>query len=227
MRRFTRPFILALALIAAPATAMAFEVTPTVSVIELPRDMNGKTLLIENPRDEPLPVIIEIVERDVREDGTEGQKPADELFLVFPPQAVIGAGASQAVRVQWVGPMPQQSRSFTLYAGEVPVDLSGSEESVVQTILRIGASVHVAPEGTRSEAVLVNAAAAGGGVQVTIENRGSRFLYIDELNLDFGGTVVGGRALADAAGRTLIPPAGRRTFVVPGVGGTPTLQLAE
>lgn len=224
MRPFILAFITAISgLFLLPAPASAFDIVPTVSLIELPQHSAGISVVVRNPRNVPLPVSMDIVERFVNEDGSEETRPADDLFMMFPPQAVIPPGSSQAVRVQWLAAPPVRSRSFTLFATEIPVDLQGAGQSQVQTILRMGASVHVAPTSTRAKPVLVDSSIQEAGVRVTLANDGDRFYYVDAITLDFGGNQVSGIELANAAGRTLIPPGARRTFNVPDVSGRPTL----
>lgn len=215
--------LMAVALLAPSGGVRAFDIQPTVSVIDLPHNRSGITLFVRNPRSVDLAITTEIVERFVQEDGSEQQEPADDLFVVFPPQAVIPAGGSQALRVQWLGDPPKPSRSFHLFASEVPVQLEDGTPSQLQTVLRMGASVHVASAGTEPGPVVTTSSPQAGGVSLTLANEGERFVYLDSLALDFGGKQVTGKALADAAGRTLVPPGGRRTFLVTDVSGTPVL----
>ena len=206
-----------------PGSAM--DVQPTINVISLPTDTRGISIAVNNPRNVPLPVTFEVVERKINPDGTEEHTPADNLFAVYPSQAVIPPGKRQAVRVQWTGGAIDKSRSFTLWSTEVPVDLSSGGQSGVQRILKIGASVHVAPASTAPKPVLESATADGDGVKVSIRNDGNRFVYVDSLSLTFGEKTVAGMPLADMAGRTLIPPGAKREFTVKGVSGQPTLKL--
>lgn len=206
-----------------PGSVHAFDIAPTVSLIELPKNGSGISVIVRNPRKVELPVSMEIFERFVDEDGSERREPADEQFLIFPPQAVIPPGGTQAIRVQWLFAPPKTSRSFTLYATEIPVDLSDSNKSQVQTLLRMGASVHVAAAVTQAKPVLIGAAPNERGVSVTLANEGDRFYYIDTVVLDFAGKRITGIDLANAAGRTLVPPGGRRTFTVADVTGLPAL----
>jgi fimbrial chaperone protein len=215
------------ALVAAPVVAPAFDVVPTVTIMELPRDVRGATIVVSNPRTVPLPISVEIVEREINEDGTERQTPADELFRIFPAQAIIEPGKRQTIRVIWQGPMPAKSRSFTLYAGEVPVDVTSGAASGVQRILRIGASVHVAPAGTSPAPRVERALPEGKGVRITLVNDGTRFIYMNDLNLTFGAKSITGQELARIAERTLLPPGARRSFIIPDVVGEPTLRVVE
>jgi P pilus assembly chaperone PapD len=223
---FLRFFLFA-ALLSVCAPAAAFVVQPIVSVLDLPKDNRGVAITVQNTSGFPLPLAIEVVERSIRDDGSEEQTPADELFNVFPPQAVLQPGQSQTIRVQWVGDIPAKSRSFTLYASQVPVDVSQFNVSGVQRVLRIGSSIHVTDRKSMPRPSVVSAVPADGGMRVTLGNSGDRFVYIDSLALQFGADRVEGEALGKAAGRTLLPPGATRTFVVPGVSGTPTVKLLD
>ncbi len=227
MRSILSVIVAWIGLVALSPAAWAYTLEPIVTVIELPSGSSGKTIIIRNPRDFPLAATFEIVERTVHDDGTETQTPADDVFLIFPPQAVVPAGKTQALRVQWVGPNVSTSRSFTLYGVEAPVSLSGDDGSAIHTILKMGATVHVTQTGLRPEPVLTASQTTEGGVQVQIANEGSRFVYIDDLALAFANKTIAGRDLGNVALRTLIPPGATRTFVVPDVDGVPTLKLAR
>ncbi len=204
-----------------PASAVTVE--PVVSVITIPDDLSGVTIVVENPRNVDFPFVVEIVERAINEDGTEEQTPADGEFVVFPPQAIVAPGQSRSLRLQWVGAVPETSRSFTLYASELPVELSG-EPSGIQTLLRMGASVHVVPPGARGQPVVINAEIVPEGVMVTLGNEGTRYVYINELSLSFNERIIEGVELGNTAGRTLITPGAKRTFLVEGVASQPRVS---
>ena len=208
-------------------SAFAFTLTPMRNVLTLPADMGGQTLRLRNSRKAELPVVFEIFERKVNEDGSEETLPADDNFVIFPPQAVVAAGKTQAVRVQWVGGALSQSRSFVLFARELPLNLNGPEKTGVKTVLRVGATIHVTGRGFKSKPELVNYRPDREGVVVSVANRGNEYLYINDLGLKFGSQEVGGSDLASAAGRTLLPPGVIRTFTVGGVHGTPELKLEK
>ena len=203
--------------------ALAFSIEPTVSIISLPKDTGGVTLVVRNPRESALPLTFEIVERLVREDGSEETAPADDRFVVFPPQMVVPAGQTQAVRVQWVGGALDQSRSFTLYGAEQPFAMENPQQSGVKTLLRMGASVHVTAEQFSPQVKVSAFQAVTQGTSITLLNTGNEFVYIDDLTLQVGESKISSYDLANAAGRTLLPPGDKRTFIVPDVRGVPSL----
>ncbi|OEY67348.1 fimbria/pilus periplasmic chaperone [Marinobacter sp. X15-166B] len=205
----------------------AFQLTPTVSVINLPADASGITLNLKNPRKVTLPVEFEIVERTVSEDGAETFTAADDLFLIFPPQAIIKSGEAQAVRVQWVDQAPEASRSFTLFAKEIPVELTGKDESMLQTLLRMGASVHVVSSQAKPEVSILKVAESTEGVRLTLGNSGNRFIYLNDVRIHFETKTYTGSELANIAGRTLLTPSGKRTIVIPNEKGRPRVSIAK
>ena len=137
----------------------------------------------------------------------------------------MSPGSQQAVRIQWIGEQPDVSRSFTLYARELAVDLEEGA-SGVRTLMRIGASVHITTSGLTPEPRLATSRPVEDGVEVTLENIGNEYIYIDDLALDFDGQEVVSTELAVAAGRTLLLPGAKRTFVVPDKTGTPVVSVA-
>ncbi len=224
MKNFLRAAMAALFGALSPvAAAHAFEIRPTVADIRLPADSSGVTLSIANTREALLPVTFRIVERRVAENGDEERLPADNQFVLFPPQMSVPAGQSRAIRLQYVGAAPTQSRSFTLYAEEPAVGFPEGETGI-RTRLIIGASIHVFANTARAAPRIAAATDTPEGVRVTLENTGDRYAYIDELILRFADTEFSGVELGAIAGRTLLPPGGRRSFVVPGVRGAPELS---
>ena len=152
--KFLKLAIVAALALGGTGLATAMDIQPTINVIQLPRDGSGIRIAIRNPRKVPLPVTFEMVERTINPDGTEVHTPADGMFTIFPAQATIQPGRTQTVRVQWLGPQSPKSRSFTMFATELPVDLSESGESGVKRILRMGVSVHIASSTARPKPVL-------------------------------------------------------------------------
>lgn len=207
--------------------AGAYTLEPIVTVIELPAGRSGETILVRNPRQFPLAITFEIAERTVHEDGRETHAPAEDLFLIFPPQTIVPAGKTQALRIQWVGPDVPISRSFTLYGVEAPVSLSEDGESGIRTILKIGASIHVTHKDLRPLPVLKSYRQAGSAAEVSIANEGDRFVYLDDVTLKFENRTISGQDLGNIAIRTLIPPGAVRTFEIPDADGAPALKLTR
>ncbi len=141
-------------LTAVPARAMSL--TPMVAEITLTGAGSSARIQVGNQGDQPMPYETHITRIDIDRDGKIVETPADADFLVFPPQGLIGAGASQTVRVQWLGdPLLKSSRSYFLEIRQLPVPFqagpAGDHPEVhLQFTYRIKALITVAPHGAKS-----------------------------------------------------------------------------
>lgn len=205
--------------------ALSFTLEPVRTVLTLPADLGGQTLRLRNPRRSDLPIVFEIFEINIKDDGSEVTEPADHAFVIFPPQAVVPAEKTQAVRIQWVGGALTQSRSFVLFARELPLSLRDSKSSGVTTVFRMGALIHVTNRGFSSRPELIRYHQEPDGVVVSIGNSGNEFVSFEKIELKFGDEKIGGFDLANVAGQSIIPPGTIRTFKVGGVEGEPELKF--
>jgi len=133
---------------------------------------------------------------DFDQDGEPTEKPADEDFLVFPPQGIIPVGGRQVVRLQWVGaPDIKASQAYYVAINQLPVALSPEEQAAggaqVQIIYHMKALVVVAPNGAKPNVEAVSAYATDvappestkgenppariPGVAITLKNTGDRY----------------------------------------------------
>ena len=89
----------------------------------------------------PMPVEVVLKKLDIGEDGKTTESPASDEFLVFPPQAVVPAGATQSFRVQWIGaPDIKKSQTYMLSVNQLPVKMKPGE-SGVQMVFDFGVIV--------------------------------------------------------------------------------------
>ena len=173
------------------------------------------------------------------------ETPADEKFLVFPPQGVLPPGGRQVVRLQWVGaPDLAASEAYYVSINQLPVQLEpGETDSVsaqVQVVYNLRALVVVAPPGAKPnvEAASVRpilyqppAPAAGGqplppgpGVEILLRNTGRRHAMMSAFGWRLEGTGIDGKPLRvdisaeelnRAVGTGYVPALGERTFRIP------------
>lgn len=212
----------------APAPASAFSVQPLMVELEPGR---SASIRIENTRSEPLTIEVTITRRSVSEDGTQTRIPADDDFVVLPPQLVIAPGRVQVVRLQWVGEQAaDQSLSYYANLREVPIALAPSEGAQVQVAFAFDIAVQVVPRSTRPNLNLVSAElarnAAGAPVmRLLIENTGTRYAYLQHASyelevLNSAGAVIARPnfpqdRLIEVLGVTLLEPGKRRIAELP------------
>lgn len=198
---FRKSLMLALAaatLVAGANPAEAARVTPMT--VEMTPAGRGSTARIEvtNSEDRNLPVELRMYRGEVSEAGELTLTPADDKFVVFPPQVVIAPNAQQVFRIQYL-PGEALTRSEIYYAAvsQIPVELD-STVSRIQVVMRFNVLINVVPDGTKPDPVVTAAKAlvretvvppdeklpvaeqkpktlTERGVEVRIENRGTRY----------------------------------------------------
>lgn len=220
---------LAVGLIAAPA-AHAMTVQPVV--LDLATSGRGMTqvVTVENTFANPLPVELRVEELTFDETGLKstGKDPGD--LLVFPPQALIAPGQTQAFRVQWVGdPDLAQSRHYYITVAQLPVELPEGQ-SAIQILYNFQVLASIAPAGAKPALTLTKAEAVKGEdgrtvPVITVTNDSPAHGYLSEGRLrlvekDAAGKVVFQRTLPgpeiqQTIGFGLIAPGQTRTVALP------------
>ncbi len=189
------------------------------------------SIRVENNRTHPLTVEVTLWRRSVSESGEQTRIPADDDFVVLPPQLVIQPGRVQVVRLQWVGQeTPEQSLSYYANLREVPIALEPTEGAQLQVAFAFDVAVQVSPPGARADLSLVDAQVATGRegsrvARLLIENRGTRYAYLQNARyelevLDASGSVIERPSfthdqLTEILGVTLLEPGKRRIADLP------------
>ncbi len=194
---------------------MAYELTPSGSGAR-------QDLRVENTSAQPTPVDIFVHRREILPDGSERRTPADDDFLIFPPQGIVPGNGFQAFRVQYIGPAVTQTVIYTVTVAQQPVDTSGSGQSGVQIVFNLGTLAAVSPPGSTPRLVVesVAPAAEAGKLRVTVANEGNRYARLRTgrwtLTDANGATeILEGEPLQRAIPQPLIEPGTRRVIELP------------
>lgn len=159
-----QPLALALGLLLGglPLGAQALWVEPMwLEMTPLGR-ASSASLTVVNTAGKPVLVEGHVARRTIGRDGEEVLTPADDRFLVFPPEAAIRPGATQAFRVQWLGePDLAESEAYYITLKGTPLGTTGgmSGPAITQTLVvptRVGhegAAAARLPLGTTRKAV--------------------------------------------------------------------------
>ena len=178
------------------------EVAPTQSA----------AIRVRNTSQEDIPVEVLVFKRDIDANGTQTRIPADDDFIIFPPQASLKAAGTQVFRLRPLDGTKTQSESYFVSFRQVPAPLAPSEENGarIQVVFSFDAAVHVVPRKAKGNAILKTAKASsmvveevtgevkslknGRQVEVTkevtvpaveieIENDGNKYLYLHEQEI--------------------------------------------
>ena len=233
----------ALALVASPVLAM--RVSPMVIEMETRGSQAVARIEVQNINAANLAFQTRIFRMEIDKDGKITETPADDQFLVFPPQGVLPASGRQVVRLQWVGDSEMAaSQAYYVSVEQLPVPFEpGSADSVgaqVQVLYNMRALVVVAPPGAKPDVKATTVkqvnyqppAAPGStelppmqdGVEITLRNEGRRHAMMANFGWQIEGTDTAGRGLRvdispdelnRAVGTGYVPALGERTFRVP------------
>jgi fimbrial chaperone protein len=219
------------AVVVCPAPrATAMTVQPVVVDLQTSGRGMSQVVTVQNTFANPLTVELKVDELAFDESGAHptGKDPGD--LLVFPPQALIQPGQTQAFRVQWVGdPDLKRSKHYYVTVAQLPVQLPQGQ-SAIQILYNFQVLVGVAPAGGKPDVKVVGAEIghdqAGKPIPVLmVENDSATHGYLSEGRLrivekDAAGKEIFQRSLPgpeiqQTIGFGLIAPGQKRRVSVP------------
>lgn len=233
-RKIVGAAVAALALFGTPAQAhrvypMSYELAPVGSGA-------ATVLRVDNTTERPLTLEVSVEKRAWDERGNETRTPAEEDFLVLPPQMIVEPGKTQAIRVQYIGePTIDQTAMYVIGVNQVPV-ADPTAGTGVQFVINFGTAAYVVPTGAKTELNIVSVAAASepGNMDVVLENTGARHAPLGSTTWTFTNGAgqkmeLSGDPLRETLVASVVPAGGRRIFTVPAAEGfalTAPIQLA-
>lgn len=181
--------IWALALAVLPLSqATAMTVQPIVIDLETAGRGMSQVITVENTFATPLPVELTVQQLELTTDGVRltGTDPGD--LLIFPPQALIQPGQTQAFRVQYVGdPELAESRHFYVTVAQLPVKLPEGQ-SAIQILYNFQVLISVGPDGIEpalavTESRIVTDAEGHHRPMLLVRNDSARYGYLSQGRL--------------------------------------------
>jgi fimbrial chaperone protein len=219
---FAAALTLSLALL--PATAVAYQVTPMVYDMA-PIGKNAASIIrITNTQDQPITVEMLAEQRLFDEAGKESRKPADDKFVLFPPQAIVQPGATQAVRVQYVGPQTlDKSETYTVTVKQVPVQLPNDGKTGVQFVFNFSTVANIVPPGAKAQIIApsepLTVSPDGKALRLTLRNTGTKYANLSRSSVELAAgayrTTVKDEQWRKALGTSWILPGGTRVIELP------------
>jgi fimbrial chaperone protein len=210
-----------MSLTASPALAvrvqpMAYDLTPTGSGA-------SKDLRVENTGDKPMPVELKVERRQILPDGSEKRIPAEDDFLIFPPQGIVPPNGFQTFRVQYVGdPAIRKTVLYVVTVVQLPIDTSGEKSTGVQFLFNMGTLAAVSPDGARPqlEIVDVKPAVTAAKLRIEVKNSGNGYARLRNGVWTLTGgdgkvETLEGEALSNALAQPLIEPETSRIIELP------------
>ncbi len=224
--------------------AQAARVTPMVTEITPEGTRSVVRLEVTNDEDRDVPFELTMHRGTISETGEVSLVPADERFVVFPPQTVIAANSQQVFRIQFL-PAPDVTTSEIYYASisQIPVELEPTD-SRIQLLMRFNVLVNLVPSGTQADPVVdyirfvererpagaeAEAAETAAniverGLEVRVSNNGTRYFGAGETGWTIAGRDVSGdtfteildeRQVRENTGLGIVAPGKSRVFFIP------------
>lgn len=196
-------------LAAAPAHANSIGVQPLIVIVN---PGQSAAVSVRNSADTSSTVETRVSERVIDATGVQVRKPADDDFIVFPPQATIKAQGTQVFRIQPLQSDLTASKSYFLTVQQVPVAFKPTERAEggaqIQVLFAFDVAVHVVPRGAKPNMELVSIAPGETtvttppspealadlskppaptvttvpGAVIEIHNSGNRYLYLQDYD---------------------------------------------
>lgn len=188
-----------------------------------------RTFRLVNSGNDTVVVRIRILTRSMDESGTETNEPAERLFVVYPPRAVLAPHSVQAVKVQWKGPadLPAE-RCFRILVEQLPVSFGEerTQGSNIKVMFRYLGALYILPQGAKPNVILESyrpAVDSKGrkGLELLFSNRGKAHALLNELEISVtrkagrppAREVFGPEKLDGINGENLLPGVQRRFFI--------------
>jgi len=199
MRRSTLLFALFVFWAIVPKAALAYDLRPIVVQLAPSGPGSSDTVVITNSHDQPIAIEVRTFRRSQNPDGTDERIPEENDIIVTPPQMVIAPGASQSVRLRWIGDSnPERELAFRVVTEQLPIDLgpkaTGEAIANLSLAYRYEAALYVVPPGATASARITRVA--------PVEADGSRWI---ELDIASEGTR---RAILNQPSLVITPPSG-------------------
>jgi fimbrial chaperone protein len=214
-----------MALLLTPTLAHAQRVTP-MSYELAPRGSKATTNLnLENTSQTDMTIELTASRVTVLADGQEERVPAEDDFLIFPPQTVIKAGKSQTIRVKYVGePTIEESVPYRISILQVPVQTGDSGGGGVGLTVNFNTLAHVVPDGAKTIIEVTNIRSnTSGGWDLDLENTGSRMARLSRtqwvISSGDNTKTIPRQQVAAMTKRNLVMPGTKVTLSIPAIEG--------
>lgn len=170
------PLILAALWGATPKAGLAYDLSPIVIQLAPSGAGSSDTVVITNSHAVPIAIEVRAYRREQNPDGTDRRVPEDNDIIITPPQMVVAPGASQSIRLRWIGESnPERELAFRIVTEQLPIALgpkrSGEAVANLSLAYRYEAALYVVPPASKPAARITRAA--------PVEADGKRWLEID------------------------------------------------
>jgi fimbrial chaperone protein len=220
MKRAFKLILPALLVFALAGIARAYQVSPMIYDMKPTGAGASAVIRVNNTNASPITIELVAEKRLFDETGKESREAADKDFVLFPPQAIVQPGSTQAVRIQYVGEQKlDKSSTYTVTVKQVPVKLPNDGKSGVQFVFNFSTVANIVPDGAKAQIDTVSLQPAGKMLRLTLHNSGNKYANLALSNVELSGgsfkSTVKDDAWRKALGTSWILPGGTRVIELP------------
>lgn len=197
---------------------MSYELAPSGS-------KSSTSLRIENSSKIDMTLELMANKISIDDQGDEIRTPSDDDFLIFPPQLILKAGKTQAVRVKYIGePSINESAPYRISIKQIPIDLSGTGRSGVGMVVNFHTLAHVTPTGAKIDLYVSKLSNQGSGKwAIAIDNRGKKMGRLSQttwtLTDGSQSKTFSHKEVADMTERNLVMPGRTLNMIISAIEG--------
>ncbi|MGR5063847.1 hypothetical protein [Photobacterium sp. DNB22_13_2] len=167
------------------SSADAYQVQPMLQEVDITGRGSYGDYLVTNDSNNEVTLEISIFKIAFNDKNEEILIPADDEFLILPPQTVIQSKANQTFRLRYLpNKNITESTAYRVVFEQLPVDIDENEQSLVEFTMRFSTIVIVNVPETSALAVISNLD-IDGKPEVTIKNTGNGVLDLTDWKFDF------------------------------------------
>ena len=172
---FTTAAIFSMPAYAQRVQPMSYELQPSGSA-------STTALRIENTSQTSMTIELSVSKISLDVTGIETRSPAEDDFLIFPPQMILKAGKTQAVRVKYIGdPTIKVSQPYRISIKQVPIDMTGQGKSGVGMVVNFHTLAIVSPAKAKTDLVVESMQRnADGSWDLLIANKGTKLARLSK-----------------------------------------------
>ncbi|MGH1428959.1 MAG: fimbrial biogenesis chaperone [Arenicella sp.] len=172
------------------SSAQAQRVSPMVFELEPFGSRSSTSLRIENTKQRPLTIEVSASQLSTDLYGREALKPADDDFLLFPPQAIIQPGKTQIIRVKYIGePKLDQSQAYRIAVKQLPINIKEEGTTNIGIAFNFFTLLNITPKKTKPLLNIEKISPLDNQKwQLTIVNSGDRFARLSTTEWNISDT---------------------------------------
>ncbi|ESP94302.1 MULTISPECIES: molecular chaperone [Pseudoalteromonas] len=188
--------------------AIAYQVQPMIVDLAAHGNKSLVTYRLQNPSENTLPIEIEVYKRTFDENQQEILVPAEDDFIVLPPQVEVKAKSYQVFRAKYLGsPELKETHSYRIVFKQLPLP-DEDDKSGVKMVFNFATLVFVSPDGIKAQQQSEISCEKIDDCKLTIANKGKRVLDLSHFDYHFhqGETVISWAKLQSiTSGRFIMP----------------------